>query len=235
MRIGILEDDASQSDLLAKVLTQAGHICVSFNLGKNLVARLRQETFDLLVLDWNLPDTSALEVLDWMRSMLEAPPPALIVTARSSQADVVAGLNAGADDFIVKPIDPAVLLARVNAVLRRAYPAELGSKVETFGPFTFDPLTERVNVGDRQVTLTSKEFELALVFFRNLHRPLARAYLLETLWGRSPDLTTRTLDTHVSRIRQKLGLRAEQGFRLAPVYSYGYRLETLSRRDTETD
>src|SRR5690606_14621565 len=122
-------------------------------IGRMLISQLRQETFDLLLLDWNVPDVSALEVLEWMRGTFASPPPALIITARSAQSDVVAGLNAGADDFIVKPVHPGVLLARVNAVLRRAYPAEIVSKVETFGPFTFDPLKERVIVGDREVAL----------------------------------------------------------------------------------
>jgi DNA-binding response OmpR family regulator len=227
LRIGILEDDANQANLIAATLRDAGHVCVTFPTGKALIARLRQETFDLLLLDWNLPDLSALEVMKWMGTALEKRPPVLIITARSSQADVVAGLDAGADDFIIKPLDPPVLVARVTAVLRRVYPLDGQSRIETFGPFTFDPLSESVHVGVERVQLTSKEFELALVLFRNLHRPLSRAYLLESVWGRNPDLPTRTLDAHVSRLRLKLNLRPERGYRLAPVYSYGYRLESL--------
>jgi DNA-binding response OmpR family regulator len=235
VRIRILEDDTHQADLIATTLREAGHMCVTFASGKALIARLRQETFDLLLLDWNLPDLSALEVMKWMRTALEKRPPVLIITARSAQADVIAGLDAGADDFIIKPLDPPVLVARVTAVLRRVYPVDAQSRVETFGEFTFEPLSEIVSDGQDRVQLTSKEFELALVFFRNLHRPLSRAYLLESVWGRNPDLPTRTLDAHVSRLRLKLNLRPERGYRLAPVYSYGYRLESLNSPPTSMD
>lgn len=230
MKVGILEDDPSQADLIASTLRQAHHNCVTFARSKDLIARLRQETFDLLLLDWNTPDVSAVEVLSWMRRALTTPPPTLIITSRSSQHDIIAGLDAGADDFIIKPVDPPVLLARVNAVLRRAYPYGARGRVENFFGFSFEPLDRRVTMGGDKVVLTAKEFELALAFFRNIHRALSRSYLLEMVWGRNPDVPTRTLDAHVSRVRQKLGL-SERGFRLTPVYSYGYRLEKLSSEE----
>lgn len=221
---------------MVKTLSTVGHNCVSFATGPALLAKLRQETFDLLILDWNVPgNVSGLDVTSWARGHLVPPPPILMVTARSDAEDIVAGLNAGADDFLVKPIDPSVLLARVHAVLRRAYPPELEIKPETFGSVTFDPLHQVVSVDGEQVQLTAKEYDLALVFFRNMHRALGRSYLLETVWGRNPDLATRTLDAHVSKVRTKLGLRPERGFKLAPVYSYGYRLERVSDEPTGSD
>lgn len=228
MKVAVLEDDEAQAELIVRVLASAGHACVTFATGRALMTKLRQETYDLLMLDWNLPDIAGIEIAAWARTHLSPTPPIVMVTARSDAEDIVAGLNAGADDFLVKPIISPVLLARVHAVLRRAYPAELGSRVETFGQVSFDPLNLSVGVGDgHPVQLTSKEFTLGLLFFRNLHRALSRSYLLETVWGRNPDLATRTLDAHVSRIRNKLHLRPENGFKLAPVYSYGYRLERI--------
>ena len=235
MKIAILEDDPSQAKFIAGILEEAGHVCSTFPTGKALISRLRQDTFDLVLLDWNLPDMSGIEVLNWIHRVQETPPAALIVTSRSAQADIVAGLDAGADDFIVKPADELILLARVNAVLRRAHPAESTNRIETIGAFIFDPLKESVTVRGEAAPLTSKEFQLALFLFRNLNRALSRSYLLETIWGHEPDLPTRTLDAHVSRIRLKLGLRPENGFRLAPIYSYGYRLETLSDAAPESE
>lgn len=235
MKIAVLEDDAPQAELIAEALTSAGHKCAVYKDARALVAKLRQETFDLLVLDWNVPGMSGLDLVTWARTNLTPPPPILMVTARSDAQDIVVALNSGADDFIVKPIDPAVLVARLHAVLRRTYPAEFGPKAERFGDYDFDPLTQVVRVGGEAIQLTSKEFELALMFFRNLNRPLGRAYLLESLWGRNPDVQTRTLDAHVSRLRLKLGLRPQRGFRLAPVYSYGYRLEWMNEGASSGD
>ena len=126
MRLAILEDEPSQAQLIVGILERAGHACASFATGKALISRMRQDTFDLVLLDWNLPDMSGIEVLSWIRRAQETPPAAMILTSRSAQADVVAGLDSGADDFIVKPADELVLLARVNAVMRRARRADVG-------------------------------------------------------------------------------------------------------------
>ena len=227
MKAAILEDDAPQTALVTEVLRQAGHSSIAFSSGRDLITKLRQETFDLLILDWNVLHVSGLEVAAWVREHLKPAPPILMITARAGAEDVVAGLNAGADDFIVKPVDPPVLKARVNALLRRAYAKASTAQLEVFGPFVFEPLRLTVTRDGTEVQLTAKEFSLALAFFRSLNRPLGRAYLLETVWGRNPDLATRTLDSHVSKIRNKLDLRPETGFKLAPVYSYGYRLEAI--------
>ncbi|HMP63298.1 MAG TPA: response regulator transcription factor, partial [Phenylobacterium sp.] len=179
----------------------------------------------ILLLDWNVPGLSGLELLAWIRRTLSPPPGVLMVTARNSAHDIVTALDAGADDFIVKPVDRAVLLARMSAVLRRLQSAESAATGETIAGFLFEPATTTVVTPDGPCLLTAKEFALALTLFRNANRPLSRAYLMETVWGRRPDLATRTLDAHVSRLRSKLNLHPEQGYRLAPVYSFGYRLE----------
>jgi DNA-binding response OmpR family regulator len=226
MQVAVLEDDSDQAAFVTQVLEAAGHRCTRFHSGRQLMVRLRQDTFDLLILDWNVPEPTGLEVTAWVRDNIAQHIPILMITSRADTSDAVEGLNAGADDFLVKPLDASVLLARVQALLRRAYPPEANAaKQESFGDVTFDPFHLMVERAGQRVQLTQKEFALALAFFRNLHRPLGRAYLLETVWGRNPNLPTRTLDSHVSRIRSKLNLRPESGFRLAPVYSYGYRLE----------
>jgi DNA-binding response OmpR family regulator len=231
MRIAALDDDAAQVEAVGRLMTAAGHACTAFQAPKALLAALRRETFDLLIIDWNMPQMSGLETIAWVLENVPSPPPILLLTSRSEEADVVTGLNAGADDYVVKPVQPSVLLARVNALLRRAYPAKASEGIEAFGDYGFNAPAETVNISSQTVTLTSKEFGLALLLFRNTHRALSRAHILEAVWGRNPDLATRTLDMHISRIRTKLNLRPENGFRLAPVYSYGYRLERLSGED----
>jgi DNA-binding response OmpR family regulator len=235
MRIAALDDDEAQVEAIDRIMTAAGHVCRAFTAPMALTAALRRETFDLLVLDWNMPQMSGLETMAWVRENLPAPPPVLLLTSRSAEADVVEGLNAGADDYVVKPVQAAVLLARVNALLRRAYPARVSGGLEVFGDHGFDIPSETVRVGGQSVTLTAKEFGLALLLFHNTHRALSRAHILEAVWGRNPDLATRTLDMHISRIRAKLNLRPENGFRLTPVYSYGYRLERLNGADGGQD
>jgi DNA-binding response OmpR family regulator len=226
MRIATLEDDKAQSDAIGRLIAGAGHTCKCFETSRQFVTALRRETYDLLVMDWNLPESSGLEVLTWARENLATQAPVLLLTSRSSEADIVAGLGAGADDYVVKPVQPAVLLARINALLRRAYD-RTSEGPETFGDYVFNPGTETLIVDEQTYTLTPKEFGLALLLFRNLHRALSRNYILENVWGRNPDLPSRTLDMHISRLRTKLNLRPSNGYRLTPVYSYGYRLERV--------
>jgi DNA-binding response OmpR family regulator len=235
MRIAALDDDAAQVEAVVRLLSNSGHNCISFNAAKPLIAALRRETFDLLILDWNLPGMSGLETIAWARENLPSRPPVLLLTSRSSEADVVTGLNAGADDYVVKPVQSEVLLARVNALLRRSYPERPPGGIETFGDYSFNLPAETVTVSGEAAPLTAKEFGLALLLFRNTHRALSRSHILEAVWGRNPNLATRTLDVHISRIRSKLNLRPANGFRLVPVYSYGYRLEWLGGGEPPND
>jgi DNA-binding response OmpR family regulator len=228
MRIAVLEDDDVQLRAICRLLTSAGHHCHPFASSRSLLRALRNETYDLLVLDWNLPDLPGIEVLRWSRQNLNSAPPVLMLTSRADEADIVAGLNAGADDYIVKPPPPTVLIARVGAILRRAHVAAESRPIERYDDYLFDTTTQTVQVGGEEIVLTTKEFRLALLLFQNLHRALSRDHLLEVIWGRSPDVQTRTLDQHISRVRIKLSLRPEHGYKLIPVYSYGYRLEKLA-------
>ena len=227
MRIAILEDDPALAEQMARALENDGHGSQLFRTGAALVTALKRDTFDMLVLDWNLPDMSGIEVLGWTRDHLESVPPILFVTSRGDEADIVRALDLGADDYVVKPIKVAELQARVGALLRRSFPTQ-AADFQQFGDIRFDIARQSVRIDGEEILVTNKEFSLALLLFQNLDRPLSRAYLLDKIWGVSPDLQTRTLDAHVSRIRSKLRLRPEAGYRLAPVYSYGYRLEKFA-------
>lgn len=227
MRIGVLEDDEVDLDTILKVVSAAGHSGTAFSRSAALMSALRRETFDLLILDWALPDRSGLDVIRWVRMNSDLPPPILMVTSRNEDADIVEGLAAGADDFLSKPLSQPVLGARIEALLRRAYPPQIRGISEELAGYVFDSFALTVRFDEQTVELTHKEFELAHLLFRNLHRALARSYLVEAIWGGDPNVNSRSLDVHVSRVRTKLALRPERGFRLVPVYSYGYRLETL--------
>lgn len=226
MRIAVVDDDEASLAFVTRVLEQEGHICVTFQRPRDLLLALQRDAFDLLILDWNVPDLSGMEILAWTQANLNAPPPIIMLTSRSDKDDIAAALNAGADDFIVKPEAALVIAARVEAVGRRVRGAgQVGERIETYGPYAFDRLDETVTLHGEPIAVTSKEFALARLFFANPHKPLSRRYLMETVWKSVAELSTRTLDMHVSRIRSKLHLRSDNGYRLQTVFGYGYRLE----------
>lgn len=226
LKVALLDDDQDHNALVASVLDPAGFSCASFAQPSVFLAELPRQDFDLVILDWSMPELSGVETLKRLRENPAAAPPVLLLTRRAEEADLVAGLNAGADDYIVKPVQPAVLLARVNAVARRIHRPPVLPRTEQHGPYRLDPGAQTASWNGHVETLTPKEFQLASMLFNNLSHPLSRAYLLRRIWGQRPDLETRTLDAHVSRLRTKLGLRPSNGFRLSTVYGFGYRLET---------
>jgi DNA-binding response OmpR family regulator len=227
MRIAVLDNDRSQADLICQVLSSAGHTCQTYDSGKDMLAHLRKDSFDMLILDWQVGDLSASEVLRRAKEKMSAQTPMMFLTSSSAEDDIVAGINAGADDYMIKPLRRGELVARVQALLRRAYPTQNGAEQLQFGPYIFETRPGRLLMDGAVIDVTHKEFYLALLFFRNIGRPLSRAYIHEAVWIRETVVPSRTMDTHVSRVRNKLQLRPENGFRLVPVYSYGYRLEKL--------
>jgi DNA-binding response OmpR family regulator len=192
-----------------------------------MLAQLRKDSLDMLVLDWQVADLPGAEVLRRVKEKLPASAPIMFLTSSSAEDDIVAGIAAGADDYVIKPLRRGELVARVQALLRRAYPSQSGAEQLTFGPYVFETRPGRLLMDGAVIDVTHKEFYLALLFFRNIGRPLSRAYIHESVWIRETDVPSRTMDTHVSRVRNKLQLKPENGFRLVPVYSYGYRLEKL--------
>ena len=227
MKIAVLEQDRSQAELICQVLTAAGHSCQPYDNAKECLAQLRKENADMLVMDWNVPDLEGAEVLRRAKEKMAANAPVIFLVGNNAEDDIIAGVTAGADDYLVKPLRRGELVARVSALLRRAYPSQNSAEQLQFGPFTFETRPGRLLKDGSIIDVTQKEFSLALLFFRNIGRPLSRAYIHESVWVRDTDVPSRTMDTHVSRVRNKLSLRPENGFRLVPVYSYGYRLEKL--------
>jgi len=232
MRIASLEDDPEQAALIRKILGQAGFECESYATGASVLHALRERAFDLLLVDWHVPDMTGFEVVSWVRQKSGNMPPILFLTCHTEEDDIVAALSVGADDYMNKPIRAGELIARVRALLRRAYP-EAVQEVEVIrrGSYCLDPRTRTVTVDGVRVELSPREYELALFLFRNMGRLLSREVVERSVWGRALGTGSRTLDTHMSRLRVKLALRMENGVHLASVYSHGYRLEEAGRHE----
>lgn len=226
MRIAALDDEASQIELIRHTMESIGHECHGFAEGKLLLRDLRQQTYDLLILDWSLPDVQGPRVVHWIREELNSRLPILFVTNRREEQDMVEGLAAGADDFMVKPIRVAELQARVRALLRRSYPTRHDAEL-VFGAYRFTPATRGLQINGLPVDLSHREYELALFLFQNLGRLLSREHLREAVWGVGIETPSRSLDTHISRLRVKLDLLPANGFLLSAVYRLGYRLEAI--------
>jgi DNA-binding response OmpR family regulator len=227
MRIAVADDDKDAREFTVRILTEGGYHCAAFANGRDVVASLKSDTYDLLLLDWNMPGLNAIEIIEWTRTNLMDAPPVIVLTSRNEDQDIVVALESGADDFISKPSSANVIRARVAATLRRFAPQAAEARIVQRGIYTFDRLEKTVTFAGATASLTSKEFDLALLFFDNMQRPLSRSYLLQRIWNNAIDLSTRTLDMHVSKLRSKLALKPEHGHRLQTIFGYGYRLDAF--------
>lgn len=229
MRIGYLEDDLQQAGMVRQWLEEAGHSCQHFERGGEFIQQVKSGQFDLLLMDWELPDINGIEALTSIRASVNQSIPVLFCTQRDAEEDVVRALEAGADDYMVKPIRQGELKARIDALARRAGVSEKPSSRIEAGPYRFDISAREAAFHGEPVTLTEKDFDLAICLFNNLGRVLSRKYLLESIWGVTADVNTRTVDVHISRIRKSLNINPENGYRIKTVYQHGYRLEAVSQ------
>ena len=227
IRVGILEDDKDQSALLQLWLSDAGYDVAACADGPAFIRTAQSRGFDLMILDWMVPGMDGLEVLEWVRLNIQERVPVVFLTARGEEKQIVKALDAGADDYVTKPARSAELLARVGSLARRSgLTAEQPETLE-IGEFVFDRKLDQVMKNGESVALTSREFKLAWFLFNHLSKILSRDYLLRHIWNINSAVNTRTVDTHISRLRSKLGLRPENGWKLSSVYHHGYRLEQI--------
>ncbi len=225
--VGLLEDDADQSAMVQHWLEEAGYTVRAFHTAAEFRRRQGAEVIDLLILDWMLPDTAGVDVLRGIRSSADGRLPVIFLTARGTEDDIEHALESGGDDYVVKPAKKRELLARVNALLRRHGGSDAGEGTLDLPPYRIDTQRRRISIDGREIELTQREFDLAHFLFRRQGRIVGREALLQNVWNLTSAVSTRTVDTHVSRLRKKLDLNGGHGWRLAAIYQHGYRLEQV--------
>lgn len=220
-RVLIVEDEPDLLELVRFNLDQAGFKVEACESGEDALASLRRAPPDLLILDLMLPDVSGEDVCRAVRADPRfAQLPIIMLTAKAEEVDRVVGFELGADDYVTKPFSPRELVLRVRAVLRRRGEARaVGAPLER-GPLRLDPERHRCTVDDRELDLTAKEFQLLEALMRRPGRVMTREKLLDEVWGSDIAVTTRTIDTHLKRLREKLGVAADL---IETVRGVGYR------------
>ncbi len=223
--IAVVEDDALFAAELEEFLNGLGYGVTSYSSAQKFLADVRQKECDLLIVDWSVPDLTGIEVLEYVRKF-HPDMPSIMLTARTDRGDIIRGLEAGADDFVSKPVDPEILQLRIKSVLRR-YNGDVRARPESIvlGPYLLRPSTSTVYFNDEAIILPKREFDMAMLFFTNPNRLLSRQYLAATLWGKVVDYQSRTIDTHVARLRKNLKLNPTCGISLNALYGFGYTLQ----------
>lgn len=226
MNIAIVEDDLLQRTALRNWLEDAGHHCSSFDSGTDFTQRAKRNDYQVLLFDWHLPGMNGIDLLSWLRGQLKDTTPVIFVTSRDAEEDIVLALSRGADDYLTKPARKQELLARINALARRTNTSP-EPKNQDYGNIQIDNLRREITLHGNTIELTQKEFALAAYLLENSGKLLSRDELLENVWGKEGQGHSRTVDTHISRLRKKLALTQDNGWQLSAIYQYGYRLDPV--------
>ncbi len=224
----VVEDEVDLADLVALNLREAGHdVSIAYN-GANALAEVSRRRPDLILLDVMLPDISGFEVCRRLRRSSETSRiPVIMLTAKAEEVDRIVGFEVGADDYVIKPFSPRELTLRVDAILRRVGPeaTQDGPQVLSIGDLRIDVPAHLVEIDGEEITLTALEFRLLLDLASRAGRVQRRDDLLERVWGYAPGVETRTVDTHIKRLREKLGKGSDY---LETVRGVGYRIQKPS-------
>lgn len=225
MKIALLEDDLSYAETIQEWLQEAGFEVDHFATGLDFLRKFSHSQYDLCIFDWALPDMEGPDVMVSIKLKSSNLPPIIFFTGRSEEEDIVRVIESGADDYIVKPASRPLLLARINALLRRTNVKSNPEVIYEFGSLILDPKERLATLDGEEVKLTDKEFDLALYFLKNEGMLLSRTHLMNVVWGASSEIETRKIDVHVSHLRTKLKFTPENGWKLTSIYQQGYRLE----------
>ena len=215
----IAEDEKNMQDIIIEYMKRGGHSCIAADDGIDAVAILKNTPVDLAILDVMMPHLDGFSVCRIAREMYNLP--IIFLTAKEGEDNKLKGYEIGADDYMTKPFSPKVLLAKVNALLRRSS-SESTHETFTAGNLTLAPASHSVMVSGNNVDLTYKEFELLCFFMQNKNQVFSREQLLNRIWGYDFEGNTRTVDTHIKTLRQKLGT---EGRYIVTLIRSGYKFE----------
>jgi DNA-binding response OmpR family regulator len=222
-RVLIIEDEEKMSRTLARVLREEGYVAETANDGRTGLSRALEDSFDLLIVDWMLPERSGVQVVRGLRAA-DIHTPVLMLTARGQVEDRVEGLDAGADDYLPKPFALPELLARVRALTRRQGDGSSAGSAIRVGDVTLDPVRHVVRRGNERVELTAKEFSLLATLMQRPGQVFSRSVLLDTVWGVPGEVSTSVVELYVSYLRRKLDREGEPS-RIRTVRGVGYTFE----------
>lgn len=220
-RIAIIEDERDLQKVLEYNLRQEGHEVIQALRGQEGLALVRERHPDLVILDLMLPDTPGTEICKALKSdPATSAIPVIMLTARGEEIDRVVGFELGAEDYVVKPFSVRELVLRIRAILRRSKTEPPGAKTIEFGCLRIDRDAHRVWVEGKEIELTALEFRLLVLLYDRRNRVQTRAQLLDEVWGMTATVETRTVDTHVLRLREKIGRARDY---IETVRGVGYR------------
>lgn len=214
----IVEDEKAMQDIIADYMRKGGHTCFTADDGIDALVTLKDHPMDLMILDVMMPHLDGFSVCRMAREMSNMP--IIMLTAKSAEEDKLKGYDYGADDYVTKPFSPRVLLAKANALLRRTAAADAGAV--SAGKILLQPNFRKVFIDGQEIALTHKEYELLALLMANPGRIFSREQLLNRIWGYDFEGTSRTVDTHIKTLRQKLGGESRH---IVTLIRSGYKFE----------
>lgn len=223
--IMVVEDEPSIAEVVSLYLRRAGYQVIITNDGHDALEAMGRQMPELIVLDIMLPEIDGFELTRWVRDRSDVP--IIMLTARRDESDRIAGLEMGADDYIVKPFSPQELVSRVRAVLRRTrgQSTDQGEHPLEFKELCIDPQTRLVNVRGEEKSLTAKEFDMLWLMARHPRQVFTRQQLLERVWGLSDYIDPGTVTVHVRRLREKIESDPSEPHYIQTVWGVGYKFE----------
>lgn len=223
MKIALcIESATARHKTLQRVIANATAV-ERFTTGQALYRSIKTKAWDMVIVGWTLEDMEGIELLRWIKASDPVPPLVVFVTENGADKDIISALEYGADDYIVEPVNKDVVRARVETLARRAGRLPIPSTV-AFGQYVLDRRHQYIEVAGQRVALRPKEYALVSIFFENFGRPLTREFLHSTIWGSSENIPSRTLDTHLSRLRTRLRIISNNALEIVPVRGIGYKL-----------
>lgn len=214
----IVEDEKNMQDIICEYMRRGGHTCFTADDGVDALMLLKNHPMDLMVLDIMIPHLDGFSVCKMAREMSNLP--IIMLTAKDNETDKLRGYEYGADDYMTKPFSPKILLAKANALLRRA--SVSSADTLSAGKITILPASHKVFLDGAEITLTHKEYELLYFFMSNPEQIFSREQLLNRIWGYDFEGNTRTIDTHIKTLRRKLG---SEGTHIVTLIRSGYKFE----------